>query len=244
MPVRFKALIIHFLGSVAVGLGALGLVFGLWYPPPLHLALGVSTIILLLLLVDMALGPLLTLLVYKPGKQSLKFDLAVIVALQLTALFYGLWTVAQGRPTWLVFNVDRFDVVQAVDIDTRRLNEALPRYQVPAWSGPQWVAALRPSDIERRNEILFEAVQGGSDIAQRPELYRDLVLVAEQMQARARTLSSLSQFNDSALVADILASWPKATGWLPLMARVQPMVVLLTGDNTTVLAIVPLRPWL
>lgn len=244
MPVCFKAFLIHLLGSLILGVSALGLVFGLWYPPPLHLALGVGTILLLLLLVDMTLGPLLTLLVYKPGKQTLKFDLAVIVALQLAALAYGLWALAQGRPAWLVFNVDRFDVVQVVDIDMRRLNEAQLRYQIPSWSGPQWITAVRPDDIERRNEILFEAVQGGSDIAQRPELYRDLVVAAEQMQARARSLSSLSQFNDHAAVTDILAAWPQATGWLPLMARVQPMVVLLSDKNTTVLAIVPLRPWL
>ncbi|MEO9333580.1 TfpX/TfpZ family type IV pilin accessory protein [Ectopseudomonas guguanensis] len=244
MPVRFKAFFVHLLGSLVIGLSALGLVFGLWYPSPLHLALGVTAIFLLLLLVDMILGPLLTLLVYKPGKKTLKFDLAVIVVLQLAALAYGLWTVAQGRPAWLVFNVDRFDVVQVVDIDARRLNEALPRYRVPAWSGPQWVAAVRPDDIERRNEILFEAVQGGSDIAQRPELYQPLAESAEQMQAKALSLSSLSRFNEPAAVANTLAVWPQASGWLPLMAREQPMVVLLTGDNTTVLAIAPLRPWL
>ena len=167
MVVRIKAFLLHLLCSAGVALAALYLVFGLWYAAPLHQALGVTHIFLLMVVVDVVLGPLLTLVVYKPGKRTLKFDLAVIVLLQLAALGYGLWTVAQGRPAWLVFNVDRFDVVQIVDIDTRRLTEALPRYRAPAWLGPEWVAARRPEDPERRAEIMFEAAQGGNDVAQR-----------------------------------------------------------------------------
>ncbi|MGG2395803.1 TfpX/TfpZ family type IV pilin accessory protein [Pseudomonas sp. SH1-B] len=244
MTLRFRAFFVHLIGSLVVGLSILALVFGLWYPSPLHQALGVTSIFIMLLMVDMVLGPLLTLLVCKPGKQTLKFDLVVIVVLQLTALVYGLGAVFQGRPVWLVFNADRFDVVQAIDIDRRRINEALLQYQVPAWSGPQWVAAVYPDDIERRNEVLFEAAQGGSDIAQRPELYRPLVESAEKMQHRAESLSSLSKYNDPAVVSGALAVWPQATGWLPLMARSQSMVVLLSDGNTKVLAVVPLRPWL
>lgn len=244
MLVRCKAFLIHLLCSLVIGLGALGLVFGVWYPSPLHLALGVTSIFLLLLLVDVTLGPLLTLVVYEVGKKTLKFDLAVIVALQLSALGYGLWTVAQGRPAWLVFNVDRFDVVQVVDIDTRRQAEALPPYRAPTWLGPQWAVAVQSDDVARRNEALFEAVQGGSDIAQRPELYRPLTDSIEQVRAKAQGLDRLLQFNSSDAVTDALNAWPQATGWLPLMARAQPMVVLLTDENTQVLTIVPLQPWL
>lgn len=244
VPARIKAFLLHLLCSLLIALGALGLVFGLWYPAPLHLALAVTGIFLLLLAVDVILGPLLTLVVYKPGKKTLRFDLAVIVLLQVSALGYGLWTVAQGRPAWLVFSVDRFDVVQVVDIDTRRLDESLQQYQRPSWFGPQWVTAVRPEGAERRNEILFESVQGGADIAQRPELYRPLEEAAGQMNAKARPLDALMAFNDPAVVAGVLSAWPRATGWLPLMARAQPMVVLLDRDNTEVLAIVPLQPWL
>lgn len=230
--------------SAIIALLVLCLVFRLWYPAPLAAAVGVIHVFLMLLLVDVILGPMLTLLVYKAGKKTLVFDLAMIAALQLAALSYGLWAVSQGRPAWLVFNVDRFDVVQVLDIDTRRVDLAPSEYRAPGWSGPKWVAAIGPDNIERRNEILFEAVQGGSDIAQRPELYHSLAASSEQMKARALSLSSLSQFNESEAVINTLAAWPQATGWLPLMARAQPMVVLLTSSNTRVLAIVPLRPWL
>ena len=243
MIVRLKAFSVHLLCSFVIGVAALVVVFGVWYPAPLHLALGVTSVFLLLLLVDITLGPLLTLVVYKPGKKTLKFDLAVIALLQLSALSYGMWAVAQGRPAWVVFNVDRFDVVQAMDVDPRRLSEAPAIYQSPAWTGPRWISAVRPATVERRNEVLFESAQGGSDIAQRPELYRPLVDAVPMIKNKALGLDLLAALNDAAAVASTLEKWPQATGWLPLMARKQPMVVLLTADNSEVLTVVPLQPW-
>ena len=86
MPARFKACSIHLLLSLLVALAALIWVFNAWYPAPLHDALAVTYIFLLLIVVDMILGPILTLIVYKPGKTTLVFDLMVIAALQLCAL--------------------------------------------------------------------------------------------------------------------------------------------------------------
>ena len=46
-------------------------------------------LILLMIGVDVVIGPLLTLIVFDPKKKHLKFDLVVIAALQLAALAYG-----------------------------------------------------------------------------------------------------------------------------------------------------------
>ncbi len=243
MPARLKAFLLHLTVSALIALLALLLVFKLWYPAPLHEALGVTHIFLLLLLIDVILGPLLTLLVYKVGKKTLVMDLTIIAALQLAALGYGLWTVAEGRPAWIVYNVDRFDVVTAVDIDTRQLDEARTQYRNAPRTGPQWVGALKPYDPEQSNNILFEAVQGGSDIAQRPNLYLPLTEMAEAMRQRAQPLGKLNDFNDAAAVRDALQSWPSAAAWVPLMARAKPMVVLLGENKSEVIAIVELAPW-
>lgn len=243
MPARLKASLLHLAVSALIALLALLLVFRLWYPTPLHEALGVTHIFLLLLLVDVTLGPLLTLLVYKIGKKALVMDLALIAALQLAALGYGLWTVAEGRPAWIAFNADRFDVVTVVDIDTRQLHEALAQYRNAPWNGPRWVGAIGPDDIERRNSILFESSLGGSDIAQRPNLYRPLEEMTEAIRRRAHPLSALNTFNDPAMVDAALREWPTAVAWVPLMARSQPMVVLLGHNKSDVISIVELSPW-
>lgn len=71
MIARFKAFFIHLMLSSLVALFVLFLVFVIWYPAPLHQALAVSYVFLLLVVVDMVLGPLLTLIVYKSGKETL-----------------------------------------------------------------------------------------------------------------------------------------------------------------------------
>lgn len=243
MPARTKAFLMHLAASAVIALLAVLMVFQVWYPAPLHKALGVTHIFLLLLLVDVTLGPLLTLLVFKLGKKTLIMDLTIIASLQLVALVYGLWTVAEGRPAWIVYNVDRFDVVTAVDIDTRQLDEALIQYRNAPWTGPQWVGAARPENPEQRNNILFEAALGGSDIAQRPNLYRPLLAIAEAVRQRAQPLEKLNDFNDAAEVRDALQNWPSAAAWVPLMARAKPMVVLLGENKSDVIAIVELHPW-
>ena len=243
MPLRLKAFFLHLCLSGVIALLALWLVFKLWYPAPLHTAVGVTHIFLLLLLVDVILGPLLTLLVYKVGKKTLVFDLAVIAALQLSALGYGVWTVAEGRPAWLVFKADLFDLVRALDIDTRKLEQARPEFRQPSWLGPRWVAAAPPSDSAERNELLFEAVQGGSDVPQRPDLYQPLADNRERVKERLYPLSELQKFNSVDDVQSAISQWPEADAWLPLMAHM-PMVVLLRKETAYVVAVVDLRPWL
>lgn len=240
---RIRAATLHFAVSVVVALILAILVYGIWYPAPLAQALGISSIFLTLLLVDVTLGPLFTLLVYKKGKPSLKFDLSVIVLLQVAALAYGFWTVAQGRPVWVVFNVDRFDVVQAGILDAQYRERAEPEYQRLSWSGPHWVAALSPEDNEARTQLLFESALGGADLPQRPDLYRPLSEAVAQMKERALPLAKLEETNPSADVKAQLEPWPQARYWVPLMARAQPMVVLLAEDPTDVVAVVPLHPW-
>ena len=240
---RLKAMLIHFGGSLLLAAGALGLVYGLWYPAPLAAAVGVSGIVLLLLGVDVVLGPMLTFAVYQPGKKSLRLDLAVIVAVQLAAFGYGMATIAQGRPAWLVFNADRFDVVQASDLDTRYLDEALPEFRRPAWTGPRWVASVNPEDVEKRNQLVLESAGGGSDLPQRVDLYRALETETANLRARAKPLPELEQFNEAAAVQAALSAWSQADAWLPLMARAEPMVVLIDTRAGAPLAIVGLHPW-
>src|SRR3982750_4022373 len=97
---RWKAAGIHLLISCGIGLIVGALLFGVWYPPPYFHAAGADVLVLLLVSVDLTLGRLLTLVVFKSGKRGLKFDLALIAIIQTAALIYGMSIVLVSRPVF------------------------------------------------------------------------------------------------------------------------------------------------
>lgn len=219
------------------------IVFGVWYPSPLSSALGVTAITLVLLGVDVVIGPLLTFIVYKPSKPSLRFDLSIIVALQLVAFGYGVWILAEGRPVWMVFSVDQFELVQSYQVDQRKIADAKAEYRSQSWSGPLWVAAQRANSVEDRKMILMESLFVGVDIAQRPERYVPLIEQSSEIRKHARPLEDLARYNSAEQLERELKLWPKANAFLPMMARVRPMTVLIDKESAKVIAVVELNPW-
>jgi len=242
MTSRFRAAGIHLLCSAMLALGALSVVYLIWYPPPLAAASGVGHIFLTLLSVDVILGPLLTFVIYKKGKKNLRIDLTIIAILQAAAFLYGMYTIAFARPAWIVFNVDRFDLVQVHELDTRYL-PINPAFRHPSWGGPRWAASQQPLDLEKRNQLIIESAVGGADLPQRPDLYVPLEQEAGNVRTKAHPLQALALYNQPDLLHAVLSKWPEADAWLPLMAKRRPMVVLLNRERSSAIAVVDLRPW-
>ncbi len=164
---------IHLICSLAVAALAAALVFGLWYPYPYRELSGGRELFFLIVGVDVVCGPLLTMVLFNPGKprSELWRDLGLVGLIQLIALGYGLATVLQARPLFLAHERDRFKVVMAADIDSNAL-AALPTALKPGLaSGPLTVALREPASSEERNRVMLESVQGGRDYAERPEFY-------------------------------------------------------------------------
>lgn len=240
---RLKFFLSHLSISLLIALLVIGLVFFVWYPAPLAKAVGVTQIFLMLIVIDVILGPILGFLVYKEGKKTLKFDLAVIILIQLSALCYGIYSIAQGRPVWLVYNVDRFELVRSNELIKENIQQAQVQYQQLSLLKPQYVAVQFAKDPKQRSEDLFTEISSGISLAQRPERYVPLVQVKQLMQQRAQSLNMLEQFNDKAEVKKELAKYPQADAWVPLKANALDMVVLLNKDTVEVIKIVDLRPW-
>ena len=243
---RCYAFLIHLSLSVVVALIASAIVFGLWYPAPLHTAIGVTEIFLMLLAVDITIGPVITFIIYRRDKPSLKFDLTVIALFQLAALSYGMNTVYVGRPAFVVFNVDMFELTRAIDIDEKSLQKALDEQNTAAeitWS-PHWVGAIAAKDSKRRQEILFSSVQGGADWPQLPELYVPLEQVKTQMLQRAKDWRALQQhYADQPELVQFANQYPQDKKWLPLRGKAKDMIVVIDGTSAEVLGIVNLNPW-
>ncbi|WP_168542254.1 MULTISPECIES: TfpX/TfpZ family type IV pilin accessory protein [unclassified Acinetobacter] len=243
MTKRIHFFIKHLTLSFIVALVLLGLIFYCWYPTPLAKTVGVTHIILMLFAIDIIIGPLLGLLVYKEHKKTLKFDLSVIILIQISALMYGVYSLEQGRPAWLVYNVDRFELVRKNDIILVNIDQAQPRFQQVSSVGPKFAAVKLAVSAQQRQDDMFTEVLGGISLAQQPERYIELTQAKTQIQQRALPLKELEQYNSKADVEKALAKYPKADAWLPLKANVVDMVVLVNKESASIIKIVDLRPW-
>lgn len=243
MSKRLKFFLGHIVISILIALIVVCVVFLLWYPTPLAKATGVTQIFLMLIAVDVIVGPMLTLLVYKEGKKTLKMDLIVIVLIQITALLYGIYNIAQGRPLWLVQNGNRFELVRNNEIMDENIKLAKAEYRQASWLKPQFVAVKSGSSIEEKNKNLFEEVDSGISAALRPERYTTLDQEKQNLVVHSRDLEELKKFNDSPKMQTILKKYPKANAWLPLQATTIDMTVLINKNTGEIVKIVDLRPW-
>ncbi len=243
MSKRLKFFLNHLLISFLIALLVIGLVFFIWYPSPLASAVGVTHIFLMLLVIDVILGPLLGLLVYKEGKKTLKFDLSVIILIQIAALCYGVFSIEQGRPAWLVFYLDHFELVRKNDLILENIDQAQSQFQYVSWSGPQFAAVKSASSTQQRQDDMFTEVLGGISLAQQPERYVELTEAKAQIQQRALLFKELEQYNSKTEVEKTLAKYSNADAWLPLKANAVDMVILVNKETAEVIKIVNLRPW-
>src|SRR5688572_18497634 len=158
---RWNAAGIHLGISALIAAIVLAVIYLVWYPAPYFKAMGGDQLLLLLIGVDVVIGPLITLIVYKAGKKGLTFDLAVIAFLQTAALVYGVSIAAQARPVYSVFVVDRFETVAANAVDpAEQAKVKRPEFQSPSWTGPHRVGVVKPADAEEANRVLFAIAEG------------------------------------------------------------------------------------
>jgi len=236
-----RAAVIHlFISLLVVGILAL-LVFKVWYPIPLAAATGVFTIFAMVFVVDLLIGPLLTLVVYKKDKKSLVFDLAVIVIIQIAALSYGIYSLSQARPVWLTFYNNRFETVRLNDIEESYLENASTEYVHSSLTGPKWVAA-KPVGTFKEVEDLKFGNKLGAKIAHQPALYYPIEQAYPEIKSKFYPLAKLEGANSKADINKYISKDAKIVGWLPLWGQQQHMVVLIDGNGKP-LKVVNLRPW-
>lgn len=200
---RFKAASLHLIISAAIAAGVFGAMLALWYPQPYFRAMGGTELIALIVGVDVALGPLLTLIVFDTRKKSLPFDLACVALLQLAALSYGVFAMQSGRPVFTVFTGNQLAVVSAAEIEPEELAKgSREEFRRLSLTGPLLVAALPPSDPEERGKIAFAGLLGYG-IQHLPRCYVPYADQKAEVLAAARTLDELppGEANSSAAKA-------------------------------------------
>ena len=139
----------HLAASAAVLSVVLGGFYLGWYHWPGWYLAVVTPVIIVMAGVDLALGPLLTLIIANPAKarRTLARDISIIAAVQLFALGYGSVQLWNGRPLYYVFSGGILQLVQAYDLDPQDASLARDNAAqfAPHWySLPRWAWAPGP----------------------------------------------------------------------------------------------------
>ncbi len=173
MHFRLKLFALHLLSSATVLTLILGSLYLGWYRWPGWYLTDVKTVVLVMICVDVVLGPTLTLIIANQNKlrRELTRDIGIIVAVQLCALTYGSASLWNGRPLYYAFSVNILQLVQAYDIDAKEAK--LGREQNPAlaphwYSLPRWVWAPLPQNADEAKRIVTAAITGGDDVISMP----------------------------------------------------------------------------
>jgi len=245
---RWKAASIHLSISIAIGLLVFALLFFVWFPQPYFDAAGGQALIIILLGVDIVLGPMLTLLLFKSGKRGMLFDLWMIGIVQSAALVYGLYVIAESRPVFVVAVVDRFNVITPADIDPVDLAEGKKvEFRNLSWTGPKLIAAKLPPKGKELTDLMLQG-PGGKDVQNYPKYYVDYSDEAQDLLTHAKTVAALRKSHpDSAPILDRwLATHARKEGeiaWVPVDARKSSLTMLLDAKTGEVLDTLPIYPW-
>lgn len=246
---RVKASAIHLGLSLTVAALAALLVFGIWYPYPYREISGGRELFLLVVAVDVVLGPLVTLAIFnrKKPRAVLHRDLGVVAALQIAALAYGLWTVYVARPVHLVFEVDRFRAVHAIEVPLDMVSKAPANVNAMPITGPS-LLSLRPfKDAKEKSDVMMAELEG-LPLAARPDFWQPYpagvlgVLKAAQPAADLKGRFAVRAAEiDSAVAAT--GRPVQALAYLPLVSRSLTWTVLLDAQTADVVGYLALDPF-
>ena len=243
---RLQASAIHLAISMAIAALSALLVFGVWYPYPYREISGGRELFVLLVSVDVILGPLITLTVFNRAKpwSELRRDLAMVAVLQLAALGYGMWTVSVARPVHMVFEIDRFRVVHAIDVVPELLDKAPAGVQALPLTGPTLLSIRDFKDNQEQMDMTMAALQG-AHLGARPDLWQPYAAAIPASLKAAKPVAVLqTRFADQrSRIDDVLKSSgrsPHTLLYLPMAGRKSFWTVFLDPVTAEVVGYLPL----
>lgn len=200
-PTRGSAFTIHLALSLLVFSTLVAFMLVYWFPGDLFIMDGGWEGLKLVALVDLVLGPALTLILFKPGKPGLIKDLSIIASVQIAALAYGFYTTYNLRTVAVVFADANFATISAKD--KKLADEALAKFDIQ----PRTLPSAKPFAIPQfmtpaapAFDKYLENVLNGYPAAQfRNDQYVALEGQQDALRRYARTATHLE--NNDALEA-------------------------------------------
>ncbi len=242
---KLKAALIHLaISSLIVG-SFLVVALSIWYPEPFFGISGLATILLMMVAVDLILGPLLTFVVFKPKKHTLKFDLAVIAAIQLSALAYGVNTVYEAHPLYVAYAIDRFTPINANEVSPEQAK--YKELQKSRLSGPMLVYVDKPTDPAELSKVTMEALSGKADLDARPEYYAPLAQRTQELLKNSIDLTPyIQQSKNQKALDDFLQKHGKTSAdyaFFPLIGKEKDVFWAFSRETGQPVDTLDINPW-
>jgi len=234
---RIRAFLIHLAISFVIFLLLAYLIVIYWYPLPFFHTDGGWQGIRIIAGVDLVLGPLLTLIVYKPGKPGLKLDLTLIGLAQAAALTWGIWVTYVERPVAVVYTLKYFTPVSArllsqVGVAQEGLITYGDKHPVPIYVD-------LPQTTEEQQKYLAQAVSSGTPLYLFTELYQKFD--SESLQILKQQSDQLYSYLESdtkgqRLLEAFFQIHPELYNrylFIPLHSRYQRLVIVVDAVDLT-----------
>jgi len=169
---RKQAFLSHLGLSLIIFLIVLYFIVFHWYPQPFFTTDGGWQGVRLIAAVDIVLGPLLTLIIFKPGKRGLKFDIVIIAVIQFAALASGLYIVHNERPVAKIFQDGNFYIVTGYDMAERNITlDDLEKYRI---NGSIAIYLDLPDNHAEFEKLQRQAVQKREPLFLNTALYKKI----------------------------------------------------------------------
>ncbi len=243
---KFKASIIHLMLSITLVTLIISLSIYFWYPADILNITHYKDIAFLIISIDLVLGPLLTFVVFAPKKKGLRFDFAVIAAIQLSALSYGVNALYQAHPLFITYNHGGFNLVHANEVTPA--DAKLDQFRVSKLSSPRLAFAKMPDDPKLQSEIMMGVdLKGEPDIDKRAEYYEPYEKHMDTILKSA--LDSVKLFDEKNLTKPTKAFLKKhgkdkdAYAYLPLKGASGDAIIVLDKKTAKMISTIDTDPW-
>ena len=233
---RYSAAFLHFVLSLFIFAIFIGILLLFWYPAPYFSASGGWQGLRLVALVDLVLGPCLTLIIYNTFKsrRELFIDFLIIAVIQVSALLWGISTVYKQRPVATVFWQGNFYTVPATALTTQGVDLAeLNRFSTDR---PVYVYAQPPmneADAESMLQIVME-----QRIPPHEQLVRYRPLAENMQEVRQANLNIQEITDANADMAGQLEAILRRSGtsrddnlYVALMSRYRNIVLVFSAQD-------------
>ncbi len=243
---RYKAFTIHLGISLLIFLFLLALIVFVWYPQPYFAADGGWQGIRLIAGVDLVLGPLLTLIVYRAGKPGLRLDLTLIGLAQAAALAVGIYLVQDQRTAMVVYADGAFYSLNSEQIHDA--GERAAALQDAAAGAPAYAYVHLPEDKKAALDVKMRIFKDSRPLYLRGELYEPLDKRAlPAVIARGADIQALTRARpeDQAVLAQFLQEQQQpaeAFVFVPLYCRYRDALLVLDKRDGKIVDALDIQP--